>query len=97
MYERAAVVSLYAETPLHPGRGAASGVVDLPIQRERHLDYPIIPGSTLKGVLRSQARLAWSQQNGRLAAVFGPETDNASDHAGALAFTDARLLLFPVR
>jgi len=93
MYERAAVISLYAETPLHPGRGGATGVIDLPIQRERHLGYPIIPGSSLKGVLRSQARLAWRQQHGRLAA----ETDRAGDHGGALAITDARLLLFPVR
>ena len=97
MYERAAVISIYAETPLHPGRGAAVGAVDLPVQRERHLDYPLIPGSSLKGVLRAQARLAWGGANGKLAAVFGPETDHAGDHAGALALTDARLLLFPVR
>jgi CRISPR-associated protein Cmr4 len=29
--------------------------------------------------------------------VFGPETADASDHAGALSFSDARLLLLPVR
>ncbi|MEM2001017.1 MAG: type III-B CRISPR module RAMP protein Cmr4 [Candidatus Methanomethylicaceae archaeon] len=29
--------------------------------------------------------------------VFGPETDRASEHGGALSFTDARILLFPVR
>jgi len=29
--------------------------------------------------------------------VFGPATDRASEHGGALAFTDARILLFPVR
>lgn len=29
--------------------------------------------------------------------VFGPETDRAHEHGGALAFTDAHLLLFPVR
>jgi CRISPR-associated protein Cmr4 len=97
MYERAAVVSLYAETPLHPGRGGASGVIDLPIQRERQLGYPMIPGSSLKGVLRSQARQLWRQQAGRLETVFGPETDRAGEHGGALAITDARLLLFPVR
>ncbi len=32
-----------------------------------------------------------------IALVFGPPTANASDHAGALIVTDARLLLFPVR
>ena len=31
-------------------------------------------------------------------AVFGPdETGKAGDHGGAIAFTDARILLFPVR
>ncbi len=97
MYERATVISFYAETPLHPGRGAATGAIDLPVQRERHLDYPLIPGSSLKGVLRAAARLAWHSQAGKLETVFGPDTDNAHEHAGALALTDARLLLFPVR
>lgn len=97
MYERAAVLSFIAETPLHPGQGASVGAIDLPVQRERHLGYPVIPGSSLKGVLRAQARLAWHDQPGRLTAVFGPDTEHASEHAGALAFTDARLLLFPIR
>jgi CRISPR-associated protein Cmr4 len=35
--------------------------------------------------------------NGDLAALFGPDTSRADDHAGAIAFTDARLLAFPVR
>ena len=30
-------------------------------------------------------------------AIFGPETEKASEYAGALSFGDARLLLFPVR
>ncbi|MCC7367674.1 MAG: type III-B CRISPR module RAMP protein Cmr4 [Chloroflexi bacterium] len=102
MYERAAVIGFYAETPMHPGRGASVGAIDLPVQRERHLDYPMIPGSSLKGALRARARgrPGWSSAAGslsKLTTVFGPETDHASDHAGALALTDARLLLFPVR
>jgi CRISPR-associated protein Cmr4 len=32
-----------------------------------------------------------------LEIVFGPETDDASEHAGAFTPSDARLLLFPVR
>lgn len=102
MYERAAVIGLYAETPVHPGRGASVGAIDLPVQRERHLEYPMIPGSSLKGALRARARArpAWTATTGglsKLTVVFGPETDRAGDHAGALALTDARLLLFPVR
>nr|MDO8063144.1 type III-B CRISPR module RAMP protein Cmr4 [Candidatus Freyrarchaeum guaymaensis] len=54
MFEKALVMYMYAETPLHPGGGlAVSEVADLPIQRERHTGFPIIRGSSLKGVLRS--------------------------------------------
>ena len=32
------------------------GVVDLPIQRERHTGWPVVSGSALKGVLRDACR-----------------------------------------
>lgn len=47
---------LHAQTSLHPGSGTALGVVDLPVQRERHTQWPIIPGSALKGILRDSCR-----------------------------------------
>lgn len=47
---------IHSLTGLHPGSGAALGVVDFPVQRERHTDWPIIPGSSLKGVLRDSVR-----------------------------------------
>jgi CRISPR-associated protein Cmr4 len=83
---------IHAETPLHPGAGSALGVVDLPVARERHTQWPLIPGSSLKGVLRAACTDKAAQ-----AVVFGPDTKNASDHAGALSITDARILAFPVR
>jgi len=39
-------------SPLHAGSGSELGVVDLPIQRERHTGYPKIEGSSLKGAIR---------------------------------------------
>ena len=48
-----AVLFIHALTGLHPGSGTALGVVDLPVQRERHTQWPVIPGSSLKGILRS--------------------------------------------
>jgi CRISPR-associated protein Cmr4 len=51
-----ALLFLHAQTSLHPGSGTALGVVDLPIQRERHTQWPLIPGSALKGVLRDACR-----------------------------------------
>jgi len=54
MFEKALVMYIYAETSLHPGSGMTiSGAVDLPIQRERHTEFPMIQGSSLKGVLRN--------------------------------------------
>ena len=89
---------IHALTGLHPGGGTALGVVDLPVQRERHTHWPTIPGSSLKGVMRAEcARLANDRQDENILAAFGPETGNASEHAGALAFSDARILAFPVR
>ena len=82
-----------------PVPATALGTVDLPIQRERHTQWPVIPGSTLKGILRDVCRPA--DRNGQARedwlAAFGPETVEAEKHAGALSLTDARILAFPVR
>ena len=56
--QQTAVLFLHAQTPLHPGSGTALGVVDLPVQRERHTQWPLIPGSALKGILRDRCREA---------------------------------------
>jgi len=87
---------IHALTGLHPGSGTALGVVDLPVQRERHTDWPIIPGSSLKGVMRAECARD-NREDKDVLAVFGPEIGSASDHAGAVAFSDARILAFPVR
>ncbi len=90
---------VHALTGLHPGSGTALGVVDLPVQRERHTQWPVIRGSSLKGVLRDACRPEQKSGDdyGKWLAVFGPETSDAAAHAGALALTDARILAFPVR
>lgn len=45
------ILTLFTRTPLHVGAGASVGAVDQPIIRERHTRFPVIPGSSLKGVL----------------------------------------------
>ncbi|MBM4152947.1 MAG: hypothetical protein FJ220_05450, partial [Kiritimatiellaceae bacterium] len=45
------IMTLFARTPVHVGAGNSVGAVDSPVQRERHTRIPIIPGSSLKGVL----------------------------------------------
>lgn len=95
------LLSLLAETSVHAGTGSQLGVVDLPIQRERHTDWPTIYGTGLKGVFRDHAeRSGWKPEETQ--AVFGPSVQkedqkDESRHSGAVAFSDARLLLFPVR
>jgi len=90
------LLGLIAETQIHAGTGRATGVIDLPIMREAHTGWPCVFGSAVKGALRCAAEQTPSARSW-LADVFGPDTKNASDHAGALAVSDARLLLLPVR
>lgn len=89
-----ALLGLLAETSLHAGAGQSAGVIDLPIQREAHTGWPVVFGSGVKGALRAKAE---GGGNDWITAVFGPDTKNASDNAGALLVGDARLLLLPVR
>jgi CRISPR-associated protein Cmr4 len=85
---------LHALSPLHAGTGQGLGVIDLPIAREKATGIPIVPGSTIKGVLRDAAKCA---KNSNVITVFGPETAKAGVHAGSAQFTDMRLVLLPVR
>lgn len=92
---------LHALSPLHAGTGQAVGVIDLPIARMRSTGIPIVPGSSIKGVLRDargtdKPGLPDSERE-NLLAVFGPDTENAAEHAGALVVGDAHLLALAVR
>lgn len=96
MFEYGQMLYLYVETPLHAGSGRGLGAVDLPIQRERVTNYPLVQASGIKGALRSECKKR-AKDDTCIKFVFGPDTTNASEHAGALAPGDARILLFPVR
>jgi len=95
-------------TPLHVGTGQAAGPVDLPIARERATGWPVIPGSSVKGVLRDAATTelivkgeAKDDEDAEklLKDIFGATPTGADDKgkAGALAVTDMRIVFFPVR
>lgn len=88
---QAKLLLVHALSPLHAGTGQGVDVIDLPIAREKATGIPFLPGSSIKGVLRD------AYSGDKKAAIFGPETANASDHAGSAQFSDARLLLLPVR
>jgi len=89
MFLASRMLFVYTETPLHAGTGSGLGAVDLPIQRERTTQYPIVQASGIKGALRSEA-----PDGSEKTAAFGHEH---AEYAGALSPGDARILLFPVR
>ena len=147
MFKKALPFFIHVITPLHAGTGQELGVVDLPIQRERHTWFPKIEASGLKGSIREAFEELLTVKNGKYALVndktveervkklkekfpkieevwmvkrneeeiiqkdekgnekikyneaidltFGPEAEVS--YAGALGFTDARILLFPVK
>ncbi|MBU0655544.1 MAG: type III-B CRISPR module RAMP protein Cmr4 [Gammaproteobacteria bacterium] len=97
MTQANAILGLLAQTSIHAGTGSTTGVIDLPIQREGHNGYPCIFGSSMKGALRTRAESQYGEDNDSVKFVFGPDTNNASDHAGAIMVSDARLLLLPIR
>jgi len=57
---------LFTRTPLHVGAGASVGAIDQPIQRERHTGFPIIPGSSIKGVLADGLDFLARDEHGKI-------------------------------
>lgn len=95
MYRRlkekmAKAIFLHALTPVHSGTGQAVAVIDLPIAREKATGYPVIPATSLKGVLRDL--LKNGDNHSWIDNAFGKQ-----DSAGAFSFTDQRILCLPVR
>jgi CRISPR-associated protein Cmr4 len=102
MFSNNALLFLHAVTPIHAGSGSELGLVDLPVQREKHTGYPKIESSSLKGAVRAAVQAATinkSDAASMIDVVFGKESaNNLNDaQAGAIAFSDARIMLFPVK
>ncbi len=104
---------LLCETPLHVGVGQDVGIIDMPIQRERHTGWPKIEASGLKGSIRNSFEVKFRNEIEKLVKtniIFGYDESygglkkelrdrfkDKKDFAGALGITDARILLFPVK
>ena len=88
------ILYLFTRTPLHVGAGASVGAIDQPVQRERHTGFPIIPGSSVKGVLRDHLRTLGLDA---INDLFGRGGAGEDFSAGKISFGEARLLAFPVR
>ena len=126
MYQKAHPLFLTCETPTHAGSGSELGIVDLPIQREKHTSFPKIEASSLKGSLREALErrvgkkdfATWDDDDTKIHRLFGYDDGSLtssereklqacftytedkklrSEFSGCVGFTDARLLLFPVK
>lgn len=96
MFEQRAILFLYAISPVHIGAGQAIGVIDNPIQRERHTGHPCFAGSGIKGAVRHGFKAIGGDPS-LIDALFGSEPGSSELHAGAVSFGDAQLVVFPVR
>jgi len=112
LQENSEICVMHAISPVHAGAGSATGAIDLPIQRERHTGWPHIQASGVKGAFRDHCERVWMlrgvEQNNLVTRddkkqaeeltkrIFG-RSDGNSSQAGAIAFSDAKLLAFPVR
>ena len=95
MYQAHTALFLYAVSPVHMGAGTAFGLIDSPIQRERHTGHPLFAGSGIKGAIRHRFAQLPGWKGDWLERLFGPEGGEL--YAGAVSFGDAQLLAFPVR
>lgn len=104
------IVMMYGITPCHAGSGSSMGVVDLPIQRERHTNWPMIQSSGVKGAFRanfdkyknslSETQKQEIRQFDKLTdSIFGTDKGGESDsgYAGSFSVSDAKILAYPMR
>ena len=95
---------IHCLSPLHIGAGRGTSYIDLPIMREKVTNWPYIPGSSVKGVLRdyyegykdsSEAGINKSMKDVAFGAADAD--DSSGSNSGSLVFTDASLICLPVR
>jgi len=96
MFEKHAALFLYAVSPVHMGAGQAVGVIDNPIQRERHTGHPCFAGSGIKGAVR-HGFAAIGGDPALIDRLFGPDSGSSDLHAGSVSFGDAQLVALPIR
>ena len=99
MYKEKSLISFKVITPLHAGVGSGLSVIDLPIQREKHTNFPKIEASSLKGSFRESFEHRLGRDTKEIHLAFGCDGCDLEikEFAGALGFSDARILLFPIK
>jgi len=88
---------LHALSPLHAGTGQGVGVIDQPIAREKATNIPYLPGSSIKGIFRDEYKKT-GKTDKEVDELFGSAIEGGGKGAASsINFSDARLLLLPVR
>lgn len=107
------ICTFYAVSPIYAGSGASFAAVDLPIQRERHTNWPHVQASGVKGSMRAHYR-DFAPDKSLINFLFGYDKADKDHHVeyfkndeqkqkvddnfpGAVSFSDAKLLAFPIR
>ncbi|MGL4421991.1 MAG: type III-B CRISPR module RAMP protein Cmr4 [Gemmataceae bacterium] len=91
---------LHCLSPTHAGIGRGVGYIDMPIDRDGITNWPIIRGSSFKGVWADFYKATKDNRNAdpKLKAAFGLSSSNENEsNSGALMPTDAKLVCLPVR
>lgn len=89
------IIILRCEQAFHPGTGAGMGVIDKPIQRSGSTGLPVFWDSGLKGSMKDASRKDDNMTTDEHQLLFG--SDNNGDTPSSGLFTEAHVLLFPVR
>lgn len=79
---------------LHCGIGQGMNDIDLPTARHAVSGHPLVPGSSLKGVLRDEFFTQEYAGRDELEALFGRE---GNEFASAISVGDGNLVALPVR
>ncbi len=84
-----AIYGLRAISEIHVGCESIEGVVDLPIQREKHTQWPVVFASSVKGALREQARQVLQARTPGASAVASDTGEEAAPEASEEAAPEA--------
>lgn len=91
------IFTLRALSPLHCGIGQGLNDIDLPTARNSVTGHPIVPGSSLKGVLKDHFRNKEGIDTAIVTTVFGKDESGTDNFASAVAVGDCNLVALPVR
>lgn len=93
-------IAIKTLSPLHCGIGVGMNDIDLPVARHKVSGHPVIPGSTIKGVLKDEYRSGKTAKaisdTDAVDAIFGTE-GNGDAFASAISIEDGLLVALPVR